>query len=90
MSRFKIAISDQPGFKEVEYIHLFDEAGETWALHTIGNTYTVSHFRTGYQIGRYDYSIGVDIAIVKARAFINYYGHRIIAQVNKYPTLNES
>lgn len=92
MSKFKIAISDPPGFKEVEYIKLFDEAGETWALHMScdNEKYIVSHYKIGYQIGSYPGDINVDLAIIKARAFINYYEHRIIARVNTYPTLNES
>ena len=90
MSKFKITSAE--GFKEVEYIKLFDEAGETWALHKSydNEKYIVSHFKTGYQIGSYPGDINVDLTIIRARAFINYYGHRIVAWVNRYPMLNES
>lgn len=89
MNRFKIAISTQPGFKEVEYIHLFDEAGETWALHMSFDKYIVSHYKTGYQVFCCPRNRGIHFPVVRARALINYYEHRIIARVNTYPTLNE-
>lgn len=92
MSKFKITSAEPPGFKEVEYIKLFDEAGETWALHMScdNEKYIVSHYKTGYQVFGCPSNRGIHFSVVRARALINYYEHRIITRVNTYPTLNES
>lgn len=94
MSRFKITTSDPPGFKEVEYIKLFDEAGETWALHYAERThaletcYVVSHYSTGRLLFEAAYK-SPRAAIADARRFILKYEDEITTVTGKYPTLNE-
>ena len=95
MSKFKIATGDPPGFKEVEYIKLFDEAGETWALHYAESTqaletcYAVTHYITGRRLFEAAYK-SPRAAIAGARRFIQKHEDEIMTVVSKYPTLNES
>lgn len=87
MSKFKITSGEPPGFKEVEYIKLFDEAGEKWALH-YKTWYAVSHYKTGRLLFEASFR-SPRAAIAGARRFIQKHKDEIMTAIGKYPVLNE-